>query len=199
MFELKFKRITLAFDFSFFAVMSLMILFSDNKYIIMCFVVCLWHETGHLIMFLINDIKVRKISFYGAGIKITPEKSLDFTPFRTHLEVLIAGSALNFITFILLENSEYSSFCVFAAINASIGAFNLLPLHFLDGGKILILIIRALCNYQRSVLLERFVKWINIIMIILVILCFAFVGKGNITLFATLCCLLFSAIMYNDV
>ena len=120
MFELKFKRITLAFDFSFFAVMSLMILFSDNNYIIMCFGACLWHETGHLIMFLINDIKIRKISFYGAGIKITPEKSLDFTPLRPRFLVLIAGSALNFITFILLENSKYSTFCIFSAINGPV-------------------------------------------------------------------------------
>lgn len=195
MFELKFKRITLAFDFSFFAVMSLMMLFESSKYIAIGFAVCLWHEFGHLLTMLFNNVKIHKICFYGAGIKIIPDKSFDFTNVKVKFIVLIAGSALNFITFALLKNSDSNILRIFAAVNAGVGAFNILPLHFLDGGRILIMIIYALCDYQKAVLLEQFVKWTNVILIIIVIIFFSFIGKGNITLFATLCCLLFSALL----
>ena len=194
MLELKFKHVVLIFDFSFFAVVSLMLLFSNGKYIIMCLLACLWHETGHLIAMLQTNVKVDKICIYGGGIRISPDKSFDFTPFRVRLCVLLAGSALNFVTFMMLKNSQYDAWAFFAAINAVIGAFNMLPLQFLDGGKILILIIRNLCSYQRAVILERYLKWMNIVLIITVILFFAVVGKGNVTLFVTLCCLLLSAL-----
>ncbi len=196
MFELKFKRFEVAFEFSFFAVMTLMMLFGSNEYITIAFVACLWHETGHLLMMFLNHIKVCKICFYGAGVKIQPDKMFDFTPTGTRVAVLLAGSALNFVTFLLLNNSEYAVLCVFAAVNAAIGAFNLLPLQFLDGGKILVIIIHTLCSYPRALLLERFLKWFNVILIIIVLIVLSFVGKGNITLFITLCCLLFSALSY---
>lgn len=194
MLELKFKHFVLIFDFSFFAVVSLMLLFSNSHYIIMCLLACLWHETGHLIAMLLLNIKIDKICFYGGGIRISPDKLFDFTSFRDRLVVLLAGSILNFATFMLLKNTQYDVWAFFAAINAVIGAFNMLPLQFLDGGKILVLIIRNLCSYQHTVMLERYLKWINIVLIITVILIFAIVGKGNVTLFVTLCCLLLSAL-----
>ena len=198
MFELKFKRVTLTFDFSFFAVMTLMLLFGDNMYLALGFVTCIWHETGHLLMMLSNNIGVKNICFYGGGIKIIPDKQIDFTQTRTGMAVLLAGSSLNFITAAILWNSECKLLQYLAVINSAIGAFNMLPLQFLDGGKILVRLIRNLCSYQRAILLERFLKWINVILIITVILTFLFIGRGNITLFATLCCLLVSAVLYDN-
>lgn len=197
MFELRFKRVILTFDFSFFAVMSLMMLLESSKYIAIGFVACLWHELGHLLMMLLNNVKVNKICFYGGGIKISPDKLFDFTNSKQRFAVLVAGCTLNFITFALLKNCNSSVLRVFAAVNVGIGAFNMLPLHFLDGGRILVLLIHALCDCQRAVMLENFIKWINVMLIIIVIVFFSFIGKGNITLFITLCCLLVSALAYD--
>ena len=197
MFELRFKRVIITFDFSSFAVMSLMMLFESGKYLAIGFVACLWHELGHLVMMLLNNIKVSKICFYGGGIKISPDKLFDFTSFKQRFVVLVAGSTLNFITFALLKNSNDNVLRIFAAVNVTIGAFNMLPLHFLDGGKIFVMMIHALCDCQRAVLVERFVKWTNIILIIIVIIFFSLIGKVNITLCVTLCCLLFSALSYE--
>lgn len=194
MLELKFKQIVFTFDFSFFAVVSLMLLFRDNQYVLLCLLACMWHETGHLLVMLINNVKVKRILFYGGGIKIIPDKSFDFTQLKVRVSVLLAGSALNYITFMLLKNSASDVWTFFATANAIIGAFNMLPLQFLDGGKILVMIIRNLCSYNNSILLERYLKWLNIILIITIILIFSFIGKGNITLFFTLCCLLLSAL-----
>lgn len=194
MLELRFKQIVLTFDFSFFAIVSLMLLFCDNKYVLLCLLACIWHETGHLIVMVLNNVKVDKIQLYGGGIKISPDKLYDFTPSRVRFKVLLAGSALNFITFVLLKNSGNDDMCFFAAINAVIGAFNMLPLQFLDGGKILVMLIRNICSYHNAIMLERYLKWLNIILIITVILTVAVIGKGNVTLIVTLCCLLFSAL-----
>ena len=148
-----------------------------------------------MIVLLLNKVKLNKVCFYGAGIKIIPDKLFDFTQIGVRVSVLLAGSVLNFITFILLKNSMFDILTFFAMTNAVIGAFNLLPLQSLDGGKILVMIIRKLCSYNNAIMAERYLKWLNIILIITVILIFSFVGKGNITLFFTLCCLLLSAVL----
>ena len=194
MLEVKFKQVTLIFDFSFFAVVSLMLLFGDNKYVIMCVLACLWHESGHLIMMLLTNVRINRICLYGGGIRISPDKMFYFTTTGVQLKVLLAGSTMNLIAFLLLRNSQSEILYSFAMINAAIGAFNMLPLQFLDGGKILVQIIRSLCTYQQSITLERYMKWINIVMMLIVMLSFSFVGKGNITLFVTLCCLLLSSL-----
>lgn len=194
MLELKFKHFVLIFDFSFFAIVSLMLLFNNNEYVIMCVLACIWHEIGHLIVMTLNNVKVNKICLYGGGIRISPDKMFDFTPSSVRFKVFLAGSTMNFVAFLFLKNSQSDMLYSFAIINAIIGAFNMLPLQFLDGGKIIVQIIRNLCNYQHAVKLERYLKWINAIMILAVILCFAIIGKGNVTFFVTLCCLLLSAL-----
>lgn len=196
MFELKLKRITITFEFSFFAIMTLMLLLGNDIYVKIAFIVCLWHEAGHLSVMTLKHIKVERICFYGAGVKIQPDKTFDFASADTRVMVYLAGSTFNFITFILLKNSENDVLRIFAAVNAAIGAFNLLPLKFLDGGKIILVLIQNICSYQRAILLERFFKWSNLILIMIVLIIMTFVGKGNITLYATLCCLLFTELSY---
>ncbi len=194
MFEFKIRQIILAFDFSFFAIVTLMLLFCDNKYVVLCLLACIWHEIGHLIVMLLNKVKVDKVCFYGGGIKILSDKSYTFTQSVVKFKVLVAGSALNFITFFILKNCRNEDMCFFSAVNAVIGAFNMLPLQFLDGGKIFIMLIRNLCSYSNAIILERYLKWLNIILIMSVVVIVTIIGKGNPTLLITLCCLLFSAI-----
>ncbi|MDE7278196.1 MAG: site-2 protease family protein, partial [Oscillospiraceae bacterium] len=132
--------------------------------------------------------------FYGAGIKIVPDKQIDFTGFRSQLIVFLAGSAVNFGAAVLLAVSENSAVRIFAAVNSVIGAFNLLPLQYLDGGKIIVLMIRNFCGFSLSCQLERYLKWLNVFLIAAVLVTFAVLGKGNFTLYITLCCLLISAV-----
>ncbi len=198
MLELKIKQIVITFDFSFFAIVSLMLLFRENKFVFLCMLACIWHETGHLIAMFFYNVKVKKILFYGGGIKIIPDKLFNFTRFEVCIKVLLAGSVLNFITFMLTKNSISDTWTFFAAVNAVIGAFNMLPLQFLDGGKILVVFIRNFSSYHNAIILERYVKWINIILIMTVVLIVVLIGRANVTLFVTLFCLLFSALKDND-
>ena len=195
MFEFRLKKLTVVFDFSFFATVSLLILLSSN-YSVLGVAACLWHEAGHLIFMHINAVPAKKIIFYGAGIKIVPDKHISFTSFRSQFMILAAGSAANFAAAMLCSMGNSTEIYVFAVINAVIGVFNLLPLQHLDGGKIINLILYRVCNFQNACILERYFKWLNVILIIMVLIAFSVAGRGNITLYITLCYWLFSAIMY---
>ncbi len=155
---------------------------------------CLWHELGHFAVMRICRISVRKLIFYGAGIKIVPDKQIDFTSFGVSLLIFLAGSFANFSAALLLSFSDKPVLRIFGAVNAVIGAFNLLPLGYLDGGKIILLIIRKVCDYSRACRLERYLKWLNVILILTVLTAFTIVRRGNFTLYLTLCYLLISAI-----
>ncbi len=194
MFELRLKKLTVKFDFSFFATVTLLMLLSGGNYAVIGLAVCLWHELGHFAVMLICGVKVKELVFYGAGIKIVPDKQIDFTGFGTAISVFLAGSAANFLAASLLSVSESPEARLFAAVNMVIGAFNLLPLGYLDGGKIILLIIRRLCDYPRACMLERYLKWLNIFLILAVLAVFTFVKRGNFTVYLTLCYLLISAI-----
>ncbi len=196
MFELKLKKVTVVFDFSFFATVSLLILLKSGAYAIIGISACLWHEFGHLAAMQMCSVPVKKIVFYGAGIKIIPDKLIDFTDYRSSMLIYLAGSALNLISSLALSFSSMPELRLFASFNAVIGAFNLLPLQYWDGGKIILLIIQKLCSFQRACILERYLKWINMILIFIVLIAFSFTGRGNITLYITLCYLLVSSALY---
>lgn len=193
MFELQFRKVSVAFDFSFFASVSLLILLG-NRYAVLGLAACLWHELGHLTAMKICGIPAKRIIFYGAGIKITYDKVFCFTDFRDEFFVLIAGSFANFLLASALSFSGSFEIKLFAVINAAIGVFNLLPLQYLDGGKLLLAVIRKICSFPAACQLERFLKWINIFLILSVMIAFAFAGRGNFTLYITLCYLIISAI-----
>lgn len=196
MIEFKFKNIIVAFDFSFFAIVSLLILLSGNNYAVLGLAACLWHEFGHFVAMNISSVRIKRLVFYGAGIKIIPNNQMDFTSFGTKLLILASGSVFNFVAALLFSLCSAPSAVLFAAINAVIGAFNLLPLRYLDGGKIITEIIYCLCGFQQACLLERYLKWLNVMLIMIVLTAFAVAGQGNVTLYITLCYLLFSAISY---
>lgn len=189
MFEFKFRRITVAFDFSFFAAVALTAVLGGG-YAAIGLAACIWHELGHLAVMKIMGISVKKVVFYGAGIKIVTDRQLEYARFGIGFAVLIAGSAANFTAAAALYRCISMDIRLFAAVNLVIGAFNLLPLQNLDGGKIIILLIRSLCGYSRACLLERYFKWVNVFLIMTSLIAFAFLGKGNLTLYVTLCYLL---------
>ncbi len=194
MLELKYRQTYIAFDFSFFATMSLLMLMRDSSLAMIGLLTCLWHETGHFIAMRICGVKIDKLLFYGAGIKIVPDKMFDFTDAKSRFCVYAAGCALNFCTAFVLISVGDASLKMFAFMNMMVGIFNLLPLSSLDGGKILTLCIFRLCSFQNAVRLERFLKWLNVILIMVSLIAFAVAGRGNITLYITLCYLLISAL-----
>ena len=197
MFELKFRHFFLVFDFTFFATVALMSVIRDNRVVMLGLITCLWHEFGHLILMFLCKVNIQKVIFYGAGIKIVPDRQFAFTPFKAQFWVYAAGSMTNFLTAFLLSDSTDGNLQILASVNALIGAFNLLPLKHLDGGKLILLFIYKYCCIQRAILLERYLKWINAFLILIVLLVVCIIGIGNITMFVTLGYLLVSTLIYE--
>lgn len=187
------RKLAVRFDFSFFATVALLMLLS-GEYAVFGLAACIWHELGHFVLMRLFGIPVKKLVFYGAGIKIIPDKQIDFTGFRASLLIFLAGSFANFFAAAVLSVTDNTCLKLFAAVNAAIGAFNLLPLGYLDGGKIILLTIRRLCEFSLACQLERYLKWLNVFLILAVLIVFAAVKQGNFTLYLTLCYLLISAI-----
>ncbi len=128
--------------FSFFAVICLTCLVGSaesGKMLIMLACCCL-HESGHIAAMLFCSCKPTELTLYGGGIRLTPPRRL--TSFVQDAFVLSSGCAVNFIlacaSCIIIGKMNF-----FAQVNLLLGGFNLLPVGYLDGGKLLDLILGA--------------------------------------------------------
>ena len=114
--------------FGFFFVLALTTL-RDNALGTMSLLFCIAHELGHLTTMRIFGIKLHVLRFYGAGIKIT-SGSMDSVPKYASALIYLAGPLTNLILALLCNGDA-------AALNFVLAVFNLLPITYFDGGKLL--------------------------------------------------------------
>ena len=194
MISFSYKNIKVCFHFSFFAAVTLLMLFSGNPVSVYSFYACMLHETGHLVIMLIMGQRVKRLVFYGAGIKIIPYRSCEAETFTAETAVLGAGCAVNFLVcvFSVLLNGKMS---VFGAVNLVIGLFNIMPMSFLDGGKILVQCFYRFWTFENAVKLEKLLKEINMITVPAAAVIMYIAGVRNFTIYVTLIFLMFSSAM----
>lgn len=144
-------------DFSFFAVLAVLLILSGSGYILWSFYACIIHELGHLIAMSGGGMRVCSVLFYGAGIKIS---TCGLTSFRRELVVLLSGPAVNFLTFGIFYalSGANSGLALFAVINLCIGFFNLLPLPCFDGGRVIDLVLEQKLSPERLSMARKIVK-----------------------------------------
>jgi stage IV sporulation protein FB len=97
------------------------------------------HEAGHLFAFLITRSGVPSLTGHSFGLILTPRKAL---PYKKEFIIALFGPLFNLIfAFLLLLISRphlsYGEYALFF-INLSFAAYNLLPVFFLDGGRMLL-------------------------------------------------------------
>lgn len=130
-----FGRTKLKIGFSFFLVASLMLLLSDSKIALMCFLSSAAHELGHLFMMLVFSQRLRLISFGAFGIRIEKDESV-FQSYRRQALVALGGVFVNFIIcsaaalYYFLFKSLDAAALFF--VNVFIAALNLMPAKSLD-------------------------------------------------------------------
>lgn len=131
MITLDLKRFRLSLTFGFFFVVALTTL-RDNTLGTMSLLFCIAHEFGHLTAMRIFGIKLHSLRFYGAGIKITAD---DMSAISKPARALIylAGPLTNLL-FAMIFNGDIR------ALNLALAVFNLLPIAYFDGGKLLSLV-----------------------------------------------------------
>jgi stage IV sporulation protein FB len=199
MIEISLGKLKIAWHFSFFAAVSLAILFAREKYVLWGLYACLLHEAGHFAAMTIKKQPVKRLVFYGAGIKIVTGSYEAAVPFEIRVWVLAAGCVVNFIIYALsaiisVFYGGNGGLALFGVINLSVGLFNMLPLQGFDGGKLIVSALYRLCPYERAFFLEKFLKKSNIFLIITTAVIFAVCGYRNLTLYLTFLYLLFSAL-----
>lgn len=156
MLVLNFRRTCVGFDFTFFGVIALFICLDFTGTAILGMTACLCHEAGHLFAMLFFRVIPQKITFYGGGIKIIAD--IESLPAFKQFVILIFGCAVNFLLFFLfgvMGNKLDFYVVMFGIINLLIGCFNLLPVGYFDGKRILHLVICSLCKPKTVIVAER--------------------------------------------
>ena len=196
MIELCFRNIKVCFRFSFFAAVALLMLCSGSSYAVYSFYACLLHESGHLAVMLLFGQPVKKLVFYGAGIKIIRPRNDLLNQYGREFCIVCSGCAVNFVIYALTAVFPCTAALrEFGEANLAVGMFNFLRLSFLDGGKAIILMFFRLFSYETAERLEKILKWVNIITVPAAAVILFIVGLRNFTVYVTLIFLLFTSVM----
>lgn len=135
---MKFGRIEV--DGSFLLAAALLYYFDQENIVPWALGSCLLHEMGHWIAVRLLGGKVVRLRLTCAGAELRLSSLRRLTPLEVVFAAL-AGPAVNLLLAFLLSRLARSGFhgnlYLFAGINLGMGCFNLLPVGWLDGGKIL--------------------------------------------------------------
>lgn len=136
------------FDFSFFAVLTLMLLTAQKEIVIVCVVSSLLHECGHLVLLCVFKEKTESVVFGAFGIRID-RAAVSTLSYKKEAAVASGGVIVNFILagiFYVVFNVNESQTAFFGVfVNLFIAALNCMPVSVLDSG-----------NFLRYILLVHF-------------------------------------------
>lgn len=128
MISIEIKTFRISLTFGFFFVLALTTL-RDNSLGTMSLLFCIVHEFGHLAVMRLFGVNIHSLRFYGAGIKITADP-MDALPKPATALIYLAGVMTNLALAALLHGD-------LRTLNLSLAAFNILPITYFDGGKLL--------------------------------------------------------------
>lgn len=115
------------------------------------------HEAGHVLVFLLCTGRWPKLCLGFGGIALSGAQALGR---KQELAVLCAGPAVNFLFAAVLYGiaQQRASYGVYflGAVSFCTGAYNLLPLEVLDGGRIL----QNLAAGRHTSLAVRLQRWV---------------------------------------
>lgn len=133
------KKKNLIFKPGFFLLLAVMVFFLDYDAFFAAVISVAVHEIGHLTAMEFFHIKMKNIAFSCSGMNIGYDGK--YTPYLQEIAVAFSGPAANMflslLALIIFKKAEDESFIILLAISTAVGIFNLLPVKYLDGGKIL--------------------------------------------------------------
>lgn len=109
-----------------------------------CFVSSILHEIGHIIAMKLTGAKLKSVCFNLGDVAINADNSN--LSYSAEIVITLSGVAVNFLlsslTFTLFSLTHAELFHGICISNLLIGAFNLLPVRFLDGGQLILLLLQ---------------------------------------------------------
>lgn len=136
--QIKLKETRVEFGFSFVFITTLMLLFFEEKIVLLSVLSSLLHETGHLAAMVFCGEKIEKVVFGAFGVRI---EKYAFSGISYEKEILIAlgGIIVNLIIFssslVVYKIIQKQTLLIFALINLLIALMNSFPLGTLDMGR----------------------------------------------------------------
>ena len=180
---------SIRFSFSFFAVLTLMLLTCQSSTVTVCLMSSLLHECGHLACLLIFKDKPLKIVFGAFGIRIE-RNSVNLLSYKKEAVVAMGGIAVNFVLsvifFLIYEVSGDERALSGMFVNIFILLLNSIPVSMLDSGNFLRYILLAYNDEEKTVRILNRVSDICVIFITVLTVLFTFVFGFNLSLI-TLC------------
>ena len=129
------------------------------------------HELGHHTIAKINKLNVEKIIIYPYGGLVKMNNPIN-TSIKKELAVAISGILFQLIYYLIIIILHKQGiirdyiFNLFAMYNTSILTFNILPIHPLDGSKILNLLLSTILPFNLSNKLNITISIITLILLI---------------------------------
>ena len=174
LFKLKIK-------YSFIILATVSILFWDLRLIICAVIGMALHEAAHIICAKIYEYDIKSLELSAQGLTI------DFNDNPTgykNLLILMSGPMMNLTVSAILFLWHGNHLQSPATFNLSFGLFNLLPMRFLDGGRILEEILECVFPLNISV---RICKYVNTFLLCVTwcfsIYCFLFESTHSSSMF----------------
>ena len=138
--QLKLRRTRIEFGLTFVIIITLMLIFFDEKIVLLSLLSSFLHESGHILAILLCKEKIDRVVFGGFGFRIE-RSSLGNTSYIGEVVIALGGIFVNFsmfllsLLFYLLWGSD--ALFVFGVINLFVALMNSLPIKSLDMGKAL--------------------------------------------------------------
>lgn len=103
-------------------------------FVLLSFLACVLHEIGHCAAALLFGSRVCALRVTAVGAEMELEACAPLSYWKDAL-IALTGPAFNLLTAVLAVRADLY---LFAGLNLCFGVLNLLPVHPLDGGKILV-------------------------------------------------------------
>lgn len=140
------NKTKVSFTFGFFFLIAINAT-SDDTLTLFCLLFSIIHELSHLLVMRIYGIGICGMRFYGGGIKISTH-GMELIPKFDQAVIYSAGCLMNLLLGTVFCFSGGIRMCI---INLSLAAFNLLPVEYFDGGKLLKLLMPNNDRFCRTV------------------------------------------------
>lgn len=184
----EFRRFRLRLCFSFFALLSLMLLCGGGTVALLCFCSSLLHECGHLFFLWLFHVDVKLISV-GAGGILIERRDGGFCGSRAECLIALGGILVNLVlcgVFLLWYAVAKNRICgVLCVVNGALAVLNLLPVRTLDCYRVLELLLYCRKPEKAGRVLRR-VSFCAACLSCGVCVCLFCCGRGNPS-FAAVC------------
>lgn len=136
--QLELEKTRIEFGISFVIVVTLMLIFFNEKIVLFSVLSSLIHECGHLFAIRICGERIERVVFGAFGLRIE-RQAFSNTPYKNEVIIALGGIAINCVLFIAsvltFSLTKTETVLIFGIINLFIALFNSLPLKSLDMGR----------------------------------------------------------------